>query len=100
MTSVKELPQFVRDILAAAPRVGRREPVSLSLGKGVASLRSDGEILDTLRAVILGCGRVAPQDYRAKSTRSASKFFPFRRFRNGGSNTSSVRRIPPRNVRG
>jgi hypothetical protein len=49
MTSAKELSQFVGDMLASPPRGrGLCEPVSLSFGEGVASLRSEGEILDTL----------------------------------------------------
>ena len=67
MTSVKELPQFVRDILAAPPRVGEGvNPYLRRLARVLHPYRSDGEILDTLRAATLGCGRVAPRAYRAK----------------------------------
>ena len=62
MTSARELPPFVRDMLASPPRAG--EGVNLYLFRLARILhpyRSDGEILDTLCAVTLGCGRVVTE---------------------------------------
>ena len=62
MTSAKELPQFVRDMLAAPPRTGEGVNLYLfRLARVLHPYRSEGEILDTLRAVTLGCGRVVAE---------------------------------------
>ena len=55
----KELPQFVRDLLAATPGAG--EGVNLYIYRVARVLhpyRSDEEILNILRAVTMNCGRV------------------------------------------
>ena len=90
----------VGDWIAAARAVATTNPATFACY--AASLRKiAGDILRVKPAIsVSGRGRVAPETTARRSTRSASKFFPFRRFRNGGSNTSSGRRIPPRNVRG
>ena len=62
MTRVGELPQFVRDLLASPPKAG--EGVNLWLFRAARILhacRTETEILDTLRAVTVGCGRVVTE---------------------------------------
>lgn len=62
MTSARELPQFVRDLLASPPRAG--EGVNLYLFRVARVLhpyRSEREILETLRAVTAGCGRIVTE---------------------------------------
>ncbi len=59
---VKELPQFVCDLLASPPRAG--EGVNLYLYRVALKLhpyRSECEIADILRAVTVGCGRVVTE---------------------------------------
>jgi hypothetical protein len=62
MSAAKELPQFVRDLLASPPRAG--EGVNWYLFRVARILhpfRSDGEIHDILRAAIAGCGRLVTE---------------------------------------
>jgi hypothetical protein len=59
MKTAKSLPQFVRDMLASPPRAGDGVNLYLfRLARVLHPYRSEGEILDTLRAVTAGCGRV------------------------------------------
>jgi hypothetical protein len=59
MKTAKGLPQFVRDMLAAPPRAGDGVNGYLfCLARVLHPYRSEGEILDTLRAVTANCGRV------------------------------------------
>ena len=59
MTSARELPQFVRDMLASPPRAGQGVNLYLyRLARVLHPYRSESEILDTLRAVTTNCGRV------------------------------------------
>ncbi len=66
MTSARELPQFVRDLLASPPRAGEGVNLYLfSLARVLHPYRSESDILDTLRAVIANCGRmVSEQEIR------------------------------------
>ena len=62
MKTAKELPQFIRDMLASPPRAG--EGVNLYLYRVARVLhpyRSESEIADVLRAVTAGCGRVVTE---------------------------------------
>ena len=62
MTAAKDLPRFVRDMLASPPRAG--EGVNLYLYRVARLLhasRSECEIADILRAVTVGCGRVVTE---------------------------------------
>ena len=62
MKTAKELPQFVRDLLASPPKAG--EGVNLWLfrvARVLHACRTETEILDTLRAVTVGCGRVVTE---------------------------------------
>jgi hypothetical protein len=62
MTSAKELPQFVRDMLASPPRAGEGVNLYLfRLARVLHPYRSESEIVDTLRAVTVGCGRVVTE---------------------------------------
>jgi hypothetical protein len=62
MTSAKELPQFVRDLLAATPLAGDGVNRYLfRLARVLHPYRSESEIVDTLRAVTVGCGRVVTE---------------------------------------
>ena len=62
MTSARELPQFVRDLLASPPRAG--EGVNLYLfrvARGLHPCRSEAEIIEILRALTADCGRVVTE---------------------------------------
>jgi hypothetical protein len=62
MTSARELPQFVRDLLASPPRAGGGVNLYLfRVARGMHPHRSEREILDTLRAVTAGCGRIVTE---------------------------------------
>lgn len=62
LKKAKELPRFVRDLLAAPPRAGEGVNLYLfRLARVLHPYRSEREILDTLRAVTLGCGRVVTE---------------------------------------
>jgi hypothetical protein len=92
MTPARELPQFVRDLLASPPKAG--EGVNLYLFRLARVLwpyRSDGEILDTLRAVTLGCGRVVTEKeiQRAMENSKAAAWTP------GQKATATNDREPP-----
>ena len=79
MTSARELPLFVRDMLASPPRAGEGVNLYLfRLARVLHPYRSDGEILDTLRAVTLGCGRVVTEKeiYRAMENSKAVAWKP------------------------
>lgn len=62
MKTTQELPQFVRDLLASPPKAG--EGVNLWLfrmARVLHACRTETAILDTLRAVTVGCGRVVTE---------------------------------------
>jgi hypothetical protein len=62
MKTAKELPQFIRGLLASPPRAG--EGLNLWLfrvARVLHACRTETEILDTLRAVTVGCGRVVTE---------------------------------------
>jgi len=59
MRAVKELPQFVRDLLASPPRAGKGVNLYLfRVARLLHPFRSDEEIHNILRAVTANCGRV------------------------------------------
>jgi hypothetical protein len=87
MTRVGELPQFVRDLLASPPKAG--EGVNLWLfrvARVLHACRTETEILDTLRAVTVGCGRVVTE----KEIRRAME-----NSRTGAGTAAPVRLTPP-----
>ena len=58
----RELPRFVRDLLASPPRAGEGVNRYLfRLARVLHPYRNDGEIMDILRAVTAGCGRVVTE---------------------------------------
>jgi hypothetical protein len=58
----KELPQFVRDMLASPPRAGDGVNNYLfRLARVLHRYRSESEIADTLRAVLADCGRTVTE---------------------------------------
>jgi hypothetical protein len=57
-----ELPQFVRDLLASPPKAGEGVNLYLfRLARVLHPYRSEPEILDTLRAITVNCGRVVTE---------------------------------------
>jgi hypothetical protein len=63
MKATKDLPQFVRDMMASPPRAG--DGVNLYLYRLARVLhphRSESEIANTLRAVTANCGRVVTEN--------------------------------------
>jgi hypothetical protein len=62
VTSAKALPQFVGEMLAAPPRAGQGVNLYLfRLARVLHPYRSESEIVDTLRAVTAGCGRIVTE---------------------------------------
>ena len=62
MTTAKELPRFVRDLLASPPRAGEGVNLYLyRLARVLHSYRRECEIADILRAVTSDCGRVVTE---------------------------------------
>jgi hypothetical protein len=59
MSAIKDLPQFVRDLLASPPRAGEGVNLYLfRLARVLHPYRAEGEIADILEAVTANCGRV------------------------------------------
>ena len=62
MKAASELPLFVRDMLASLPRAGEGVNLYLyRLARVLHPYRSESDIIDTLRAVTAGCGRVVTE---------------------------------------
>ena len=72
MKTVKELPQFVRDLLASPPRAGEGVNLYLyRLARALHPYRSESDVFNTLRAVTANCGRiVTEQEIRRAVERS------------------------------
>ena len=79
MKTAKELPQFVRDWLASAPRAGEGVNLYLyRLARVLHPYRSESEIRDLLRAATAGCGRVVTEKeiQRAAENSKAAAWTP------------------------
>ncbi len=79
MTATKDLPQFVRDLLASPPRAGEGVNLYLfRLARVLHPYRSESEIANILRAVTAGCGRVVIEKeiWRAIENSKAAAWTP------------------------
>ena len=79
MTPARELPLFVRDMLASPPRAGDGVNRYLySLARVLHPYRGESDILDTLRAVIANCGRIVSEQEirRAVENSKAAAWVP------------------------
>jgi hypothetical protein len=79
MIAARELPQFVRDLLASPPKAGEGVNLYLfRLARVLHPYRSVHDIVDTLRAVIAGCGRVVTEKeiHRAVENSKAAAWTP------------------------
>ena len=79
MRAARELPQFVRDLLASPPKAGEGVNLYLfRLARVLHPYRSVHDIVDTLRAVIAGCGRVVTEKeiHRAVENSKAAAWTP------------------------
>jgi hypothetical protein len=63
MMTARELPQFVRDMLASPPSAGGGVNLYLfRLARVLHPYRSESEIIETLRALTASCGRVVTEE--------------------------------------
>ncbi len=79
MTAAKDLPRFVRDLLASPPRAGEGVNLYLfRLARVLHPYRSESEIANILRAVTAGCGRVVTEKeiWRAIQNSKAAAWTP------------------------
>jgi hypothetical protein len=86
----RELPQFVRDLLASPPQAGEGVNLYLyRLARVLHPYRTEAEICETLRCVTVGCGRIVTEReiQRAVERSKQSAWMP--------SNPNPVRSAPP-----